>query len=297
MRTIDIGALNFSMPLPHSPARYVQFLRDAHALRRPIGLRGSYQALIGGMWSEMKDDGETSETIVQGNIYKYFNIDATADWFNVLKSEPADEGEKNSIRIPEHLKPHFQQLPFVFMPESHRMFVVLREGRAAISVGAVQRFFDVLSQQNELLSKYGRVEVTAEQSEEGLREVLRIPRLGRLTITLKRPNADDLREEEKAVMDRLSRQQAREQVIEYTADRNVSLKPDRETRVLARVARSNGSVVGVGQEEDGKRVERSTTRHPFTEKQVYEPKSQNVFSALAAKAREMLGAILQSGES
>lgn len=71
MKTIRVAALNLVMPPPHSPTRYVEMLKHSFRLHEAIELRGDYKGMLGGARGD--------EDLIQGELYKFFDLDPDAD--------------------------------------------------------------------------------------------------------------------------------------------------------------------------------------------------------------------------
>lgn len=116
-----------------------------------------------------------------------------------------------------------------------------------------------------------------------------MPGLRQLTLRVNRPNAD-VNSDRSRVFARMSRLNASEWKQSYKAARGVKLEPDNEVRRLAGVAADNGQVVGVGKDENNKRVEESTSDHPMVLTRSYDPDregAKGVFEGLSERLRKM----------
>lgn len=289
-RTLDFAALNIVISPPHRPDRYIELFQAAYRLRQPVPLRGDYVGLLGSCRVEKgKADGAT---ILSGQLYKFFELDRAAGWFNIAAHKPAEDDELATIRIPDNLKPHFQVLDYVFVPKGHRLIYVSRDRKESISPRQAQKFFNLLLNHSSLLERFGNVEVTVEPAREALERILAIKRLTRLTIEVNPPNPDDHQEAEQRLFKLLSEQRADRLRTELHSTHKSGLSLNEETKQLAKVAQSNGYVEGHGQTADGKTVDVSTEDHPLIEKAILDESVQTRSALLLEVARSLVSRLL-----
>jgi len=260
VRTIRISQINIAMENPHSPERYVELFRKATKIKTPINLRGDEAAILGPMdfktYKAPKDH-------ISGEIYKFLNIDETAQWFNTLKNEPATDEETSSIVIPKELRPNLKTIEFVFHPHDHKLFFINKDRHHTLSPQLAEKFFQQLFDLVCDKSDIPTVTVTAVPEKESIEEIFRIPTLRKIEITLARPNPDDFQAQERKFLKKLEKQNAKRIETALVALPGKSLKPDEETKILAEVAASNGKVIGYGLDSHGKSVIESTKDKPM----------------------------------
>jgi hypothetical protein len=283
MRTFRVSALNITMPLPHSPQRYVELFKTAYAQRRIVKLRGDYAGMLGGL--------ALDKDVVRGQFYKFFDLNLEADWFDLSKKQEADPEELAEIQVPPHLKPHHQSVDFVLFPQRHRLVFVARDGKEVLSPNMAKSLIERLFEDERLVERFGPVEITIEPKREQLRRILALPRLKKLSIQVLPPNPDDLDDAEQEVLDRMSQERAHRMTIELTSRHPNGLEPDNDHKVLARVAQSNGKVSAVGEDETGKVLNVSTSDHPYVEAVTYDPNVQSRNHALEVKGRSVMQAL------
>ena len=149
----------------------------------------------------------------------------------------------------------------MFFPKPHRMIFETRSPTgAALGPRSAAAIMVHLLNRRWLREKYGEVTVTIEPSHETLEQIFKIPQLRRLTIEVHQPNPDDLASLERKVRQKMATEKARILEQKLTAERGESLEPDVETKNLARVAASNGTVIGEGRDEEHQATKVSTTR-------------------------------------
>lgn len=221
-----------------------------------------------------------------GKIYQFTNLDRSEPWFDVNTLDEASEQDVKEIKIPEHLKPHLARFSYVFFPHGHRLYVQTRNKNRTLGIQSAQKFFRLL-----MASKSAPatppVEVTVEPERDTIAQILRIKYLKRLEISLVRPNPGDLDAAEKRLLRKLSRQDARQMDVKLYADSNNDLDPDEETIILAKVAASNGAVVGRGRDAANNAVMMSTVDQPWREVAHFDEDVQTEQAAMIAKSKEM----------
>jgi hypothetical protein len=284
-RKIPISALNIAMHEPHSPEGYVQLMQGLYRMRRIINVRSLTGVLIGSMYPLERNHPERG---LAGEIYQFTNLDQSEPWFDVNTLDEASEKDVKEIKIPEHLKPHLARFSYVFFPHGHRIYVQTRNKSRTLGIQTVQKFFRLLLA-SESAPATPPVEVTVEPDRDTITQILRIKYLKRLEISLVRPNPDDLDAAEKRLLRKLSRQDARRMDVKLYADSNSDLDPDKETVILAKVAASNGAVVGYGRDAANSPVKMSTVDQPWREVAHFDEDVQTEQAAMIEKSKEMHG--------
>lgn len=260
-RSIRISALNVAMHKPHSPQLYIALFKQAKRLNALITLGALHGAMLGSL--DGSDEEYKKGTFLTGQIYRFVKLDASEPWFNLQTSEAASDDDMGSVRIPTHLLPHLQRIDYAFRPDTHELWFISQDRQDRLGAQAAATFFQRLF---DLVYKQGnctQVEVTALPDNDTLENMLSLYKLERMTIDLKRPNADDGASEEARLLKRLEDQGVRRQETSMVASAGESIKPDKETRAMAEVAARNGSVSVVGKDADGLRVDESTVSRPM----------------------------------
>ncbi len=283
-RQLQFAAINVTMPAPHRPERYIELFRQAGELDNVVKLQGDWVGKLG----TLRYDNNTDDSIiVRGEFYKYIELVSTREWFNVLKGKPADQRELDQISIPEHLKPHFQYVPFVFFSKGHRIVMITRDKEDAISATQAVKILSGIFGASELLETFGRIDLVVEPSRDALDKILGMSMLRTLEIIVTPPNPDDFEEYERDLFKDLTNQRASSYQLTLQGEEGEGLVPSDKVRKLARVAQSNGKVSGVGGSR-GNTVHLSTTEHPLVEKTQYDPALEIRANVLLVKAREIL---------
>jgi len=292
-RSLSISAINIKMPVPHSAERYISLLRDVFQQRRSIRLGGDRVALLGSFRFD------ASPNLVFGEFYKYMDLDASGEWFNLESGQPAEEEDLEQIVIPDNLKPHFQFLPYVFFPRTHRLFYISKDGKETLSPAYAKKTLEGLFASELVTRQYGQIEVTVEPSFESLESILSMPQLKYLEIDVTPPNpGDDLDEEEQRLFEeqqvlfqQMSDQRASRYRVLLNTDHAQGLSPDLRTRRLATIAQSNGKVVGKGGPH-GRTKTVSTTQHPLVERTTFDSELQVRTDALLDRASAIMARML-----
>jgi Domain of unknown function (DUF4747) len=259
-RTIKISALNIAMHQPHSPMKYVELFKDAKKLNYLVRLGSLHGAILGSVYSP-KDGNPSSE--LTGEIYRFVKLDANEPWFNVETSDVASDDEVERINIPSHLLPHLQRIEFIFKPAVHELWFISQDRNDRMGPHAAAKFFQDLFDALVAAGRYPEIEVTALPDAETLDQMLSMSNLEKITIELKRPNADDAGSDEAKWLKRLEKQGIRKQTTELVAAKGSFISPDKETQTLAAVASRNGRVSIARRDTAGLRVEDSTDKRPL----------------------------------
>lgn len=290
LKKIEVGVLNITTH-PHSPEKYLQLFQDALAMKRVSVYRGSDHLTFGafsGIGEAEKIDG------IWGVFYIFVNIDTTGPVLNITNGEPivSKEGEV-TFPVPDNLKPNLKRVDFVFFPRGHRLFFSTKttplgtEPPRQVSARVLASGLYRLLNHPDLFEKYGEVNVYTENKAEIIADILRIPSLTKLNITITLPNDDDVSQQ----MERLSKKYQSEKIknVQHnlTGYKEDGLAPDEETQAMMQLASSNGRVTAIGWRGE-ERVEISTTDHPEILKAVYAPATESKLQALARIAKESL---------
>ncbi len=281
--TVPIGVLNVAMHEPHSEGRYVELLQDLYGLGKAVRTRGASGALLGKLYSDV--EGAFDHAVV-GEFYSFLYLDPDEPWFNLERNEEAVNEELNEIQIPQHLKPHLARFLFVFLTDSHRMYIQLKSGQRTLSINAVAKVLKVLLADMRM-DVYGAIEVTVVPAQDTVKNILGMAFLHTLQIELVHPNPDDNRDDERRLLEDLKRQKARRMKLELSSERHHPLEVDENVKVLAHVASTNGHVFGSGRDENDKRVEISTRDTPMIEMPIYDPRELSLIDFMLAQARRI----------
>jgi hypothetical protein len=216
----------------------------------------------------------------------YLNIDPTKQWFDKKENKTIKvDKDKNPPPIPDSLKPHLQEVYFLFFPKKHR--IVFEADN--LSPNSAFKLFEALINHPKITKKFGVADIHVESSKETIEKILKLSRLAILEIQISLPNPDDtgLSDEEK-ILARMNNEGSRTVFEKKTAFKGNSLTPDEQTKIMMKVARSNGRVYAEGYDEGEKRVVESTESHPLKDKEYYDPDELSVYKAFKLLAKRML---------
>jgi Domain of unknown function (DUF4747) len=280
---IPIGALNIAMHAPHSPARYVELFRRLYSMKKIVNARGVNGALIGNLYPLRKGQPEDGLT---GEFYQFIQLDAEEPWFDLLSKNEASDDDRQAIVIPDNLKPHLARFSFIFFPKGHRLYIQLKNKNRSFGIQTASIVMKgLLADQS--LEVYGPIEVTVEPEVDSVASIFKIPYIHELKIELVRPNPDDHQDAERELLERLEKQQAKKMTVSLTSSRSESLKPDEDTKILAKVAASNGYVYASGRDSSDQPIVRSTREMPWIEHAVYDSNLQSANEVLYQTAAQM----------
>ena len=258
-RLITIAEINISMHAPHSPDGYADLFRKVYRAQRVVSLGKLHGAMIGSMYGQ---NLRTLPATFTGEIYRFVNIDPSNPWFNTRTQKAATEDDVEEVNIPEHLRPHLQRIPFAFNLKRHRLYFVARDRGNSLGVSTAVTLFRKLFERFTADGTFPTINVTAIPEANSLEDIFAIAHLETLVIDLVRPNPDDGEDDEARFLKKLERQNSRRIRTTLLHESGKSLKPDSDTKSLAKVASANGKVVGIGKDAAGDKVEESTSDRP-----------------------------------
>lgn len=288
-KSITVSALNITMH-PHNPKKYISLIKKAEKLKKPIRVSGeTYLQLVRGIFSV---DVKNIENGIYGEIAKFTDIPKDANWINLKTESIAEEKDMEGVSIPENMKPNYAGFTFIFFPKTHQFFYEQKNGSFQLSPNYVAKFLEGLFELKEIKKDFGKVDVTIIPQKDKYEEILNIFELKHLTIHLTRPNPDDFGgDEDDHVLKLLDDENVGVQVIERKAVKGKSIKPSKNTKMLARVASTNGYVEGEGIAADGTRVSDSTKAHPLKHIFTYDPVRSGLFEAMHAAATKIMATL------
>lgn len=259
-KTVSYASANIVLH-PHNTELYSKLFKTAHSIKSVGFINRNRRARIGFI-----EDVVINRQIafIYGRLYFYAQIDPNQPWLDDKIDDIADEESLETIRKEiENLHPEFKAMRFLFHLHSHTLyFECLNEKSNTFSPGTVKKALDSIFSDNSIIEKYGETEITITPVTDAIDRILSIPTLNKLIIDLQKPNPDDWGEDEAVIAEKLDNMNAKRLKEELTkAAGEETLKPDKETTALARVASRNGSVEGIGYDNNKKRKE-STRSHP-----------------------------------
>lgn len=256
---VQLSALNITTH-PHSSENYSKLWIEAFGLNRAVKLHGDNWGMIGTAFSIVSDDPKKG---IQGDFYRFTNIDENADWFDVKRKEAVSPEEADDlVSIPDNLKPNLRRVRYVFFPEKHRLvFASSFSDNHMPSNLAVKLVSTILNDQR-LSDLAPNASVRAEQSKEAIDSIFSNIQLQHLKIVVEIPNGDDDGEDEESIESVLDEQRVKRVSVELTAQKNQAIQPNKRNKHLAYLAASNGHVEAKGVGADGESKQVNTEEYP-----------------------------------
>lgn len=282
-RRVTFAAINIALHAPHPMVRYVELLQKAFR-RRAIVRMGALHGIMLGSMGRPQEQGKTQ--LLSGEIYRFVKLDPDQPWFNAEKKEPATDEDVEAIKIPSHLLPHLQRVPFVFNARRHRLWYASRDAANSLAPTTATRFLSQLLQATALQHDFPEVSVTAVPESTSVEEILGLPGLEYLKIELVRPNPDSAESAEERWLRRLEEQHTTKAKLELFHAKNHAIEPDTETKEMAHVAATNGVVYGRGRTADGLPVEDSTAARPMLRHEFVDTNIETAADVLARLAAD-----------
>lgn len=181
-----------------------------------------------------------------GQIYKYAKINPERDCLNTKTKKVATDEEKRALIIPKHLRPHFIKIPFIFIPQGHRLYIQTKHKNDLFGITRAKKLFELLVQNAEIFQKFGDVEVTIEPDSAEVEKLINRKDIDKLIVDIVRPNPDDIGNAEQALFEKMKKRNLKKQRVEYTSTKYENLVLDNELKAEVKIAASNGKVVAEG---------------------------------------------------
>jgi hypothetical protein len=271
---LEVAALNI-VATPHPEGIYVSLLEAIAGEEFLLG--GSDRAKI-----TAPTEFEHPKGFYHGQVFVWAHIDTDQKWLNTEKDVAATDEEMEALEkaLPDNLEPNFRYFTYVLDVEEHILLLeVKNENGSRFSPKRAERMFSYLF---DAIPEGPGIDITVIPEDETLAKILAIPRLRKLEILVKRPNADDIGDDFNRIMASMQEEGAKSWKIEKVkAAKEKTLKPNEETKKIAAVASTNGHVSGEGTNESGEPVFESTEEHPKIRRiEVVTSSFQAIFSSL-----------------
>src|SRR5436190_367826 len=89
---------------PHSSRKYAELFETAMKFRpRPVKVRGDQYGMVASCFRVRPSDPTSP---LEGEMFRFTEIDLGEAWFNVLSANVATEDDLKNIKIPPHLRPN-----------------------------------------------------------------------------------------------------------------------------------------------------------------------------------------------
>lgn len=232
---------------------------------------------------------DSSRLPFEGVIGRFTDIPEDAEWLNTTTLKEADEEQKDSIFIPENLKPNYEAFFCGLFPKEHIFVFETFSESLRLSPRHVLKWLKLATKSKKTVERFGLIEVDLIPDYGVLEKILSSETLRKIEIVIRKPNPDDYTAEQfQAAEQRLERLQAKEERTEYTAEDDAFLDLDEETRALAKVGGENGRVRG-RLREDGAMKTVATDQQPLQEQELYDPDEASAM----AMFRNLAGRVLR----
>jgi hypothetical protein len=193
---------------------------------------------------------------------------------NIERNDIATIEELNSINIPDNLRPNGNRFSYIFYPDKHMVFYESYYDGFSITPKVVEKFFVNLFALDEIVEKFGEIEVTHFPDYQGLEEALKIPFKRRIEAIFKRPNPDTFAKQEAIFLKRMESKNVKKIEQNFIADKDNSIVVDEELETLSKIAAKNGELTIKGRDHQDRLVEYSTKDTLFTSTEYYDPKEE-----------------------
>ena len=290
-RKMVISVLNVTTH-PHSPDMYVRLFHRAATLKKPVKYLGDKHIIIGPPAAIIPGKFEEG---FRGTIYRFIDIDTSNAWLDLNQvQEVVSEDGSPVVDIPVGLKPNCQYTQFVFFPKGHRLFFISKSHKILFSESCLANSLERLFSDERIFEEFGHVNVSAVSTKESILQILKIPDITSLTISVTLPNADDLSHLQQDIIDRMQQQNVNKQMSVMRGVKQDGIKPDDMTIAYMGVALDNGYVVAEGYSGEEK-VIRKTADHPVKIPVTYDPEIETGILRLESVARAELPKLISRG--
>lgn len=286
IKNLTLSAINV-VQHPHSKERYIDLFKELNKNKNGIKILGQYYGQLSNI------DINIEEGYIQGEIYRYTEINKNAPWLNIIEhSQILDEEGKPKLLVEEHFKPNSKKIYFYFIIKHHRLVFDKKE----ISPKFIKNFFENLIANTNISKKLDinkqSIKITVEQSAESLEKILELHHINKIDLVIHRPNPDDLSDDlENGMKLRLENMNA-DTYMETIKSEHSSIEPDEILKKYMNVARSNGKVEVRGRNEAGKSITESTESHPLEVKTSYNQNIETYITAFKNHAFVLVSGIM-----
>lgn len=264
-RTVKLGAFNI-VTHPHSPANYLELFKQGRLLRQPIKVWGETYGILASVYHPL---GTENSTVITGEVFTFLQLDASLNWFDIIRGEEATDAQVDQVKIPTELRPHLRKIRYVLFPEDHLFVYTVEDATyGAISPTPMKNFLERLLNDNRLLekTKFQLVDVRLVQDRKALTAILKTVTLERLEIMVRRPNPGDTPgDAEQMVEQEMMEEELEELEIIKKASKEGGIKPNKRTLQYMEAAETNGYVKAKGISKNGEKREFNTQLSPLIE--------------------------------
>lgn len=289
-KKLQFGAINVTMQ-PHTPQKYIDLFKAVNKLGSAVHIAGDQYGLLAGVFKV--DTGKKYPCPINGDIYRFTNINKNSQWFNTLTNGFATDNEVDGVVIPEYLKPNSTRFSYIFYPEQHLVFYESYFDGNCMGPSKATKFFQNLFSQEVIVKKFGKIEVTHIPDKSELEQALSIPIKEKISFKLTVPNSDSLAKAERLFMKRMNKMNAETFDASYKAKRGLSIELDEDLTQMAYISAKNGSCSIKGRGHDARPVEYTTAKHPFQHTQYYDPDIESAYESFLREATSLKDEVLK----
>ena len=261
---------------PHPEGTYRSLFERA-ADRNPVKFRGERYARISPISS-------TEDGVFRGYLATWMEIDPSSP--SIQKSSLKQQSlAEAGIRLPDDIGFNSRLFLFAFRENGHALYVeTVNEDRQTLTPSTAKSAFSAILQDAKGDLEDVAVHIAARR--DAIDYVLGLPSIRKVVIDLNLPNPDDLSEDHRRILEEIEEMNAKrvEAAVTKKAGADTLILSERY-RVLADLAKDNGSVSAQGRDAEGKRQQRSTKDVPAKIEEEIEG-SDTGYGTIARVARE-----------
>ena len=230
---LEVAAINIRIPEDRE-RDYVALLKVLAGLKRGMKVYGDTAVAI------QSFDAKTRT----GLFSKFTEIDVSGDWFDVEEFAQAKPEDKESIQIPDKLRPNYSAFYFRIDPELHVVAFEIYSLSKSLSPRAVRRYFQQACMHPSVTRRFGNVQADIVNSFKDADRLLRLPNIKEVEFIIRRPNSDDIGEDlAAAIEEQLTSQNADEyHELIKSSGHGGGIKPNARSLRLGTVAAENGEM-------------------------------------------------------
>lgn len=268
---------------PHTPEGYQKLFETASDLNLISKYYGSKKCMIA---TARSLKSEIVADCIHGSFFSFSELDFTEDWLNLQNLDAVDPSEVEELRIPNHLKPELRAFRYVFDLRTHKLVFESKNTLGqSLSPRQLEKALNGIFSNTQIISEFGKVEVTVIPETEALEKILSMYSLNTLHYRVVKPNPDEDDYEDRLFASMEAQNiRSREEVLKKEKGAQ-TIKPDENTLKVLNVAKDNGYVEGEGKKANGDKEYDSTRSHPKQET-IYFNKDRSPLEVIAFKISE-----------
>lgn len=279
MKRMTLSAINIAIHPHPTPEVYERVFKRAAIYMKDrsqaIHIRGDQYATI--TYPLRVKSRVGGADAFAGDVLKFTEIRLDGDWLDLSTLEPKSPDDiKDSISIPEELRPNLHRFIYAIFPDTHKIFFQTEVGNSKTSPATILKFFEKLFDIEEIKDNAKKINLTLIPEKNKVDEILSIYELKKLKITLTKPNPDELDDLDLEFEKHLEQENADQYIQEYSSKKEEKLTPSDRTKAVAKLASINGEVWGKGKDREGKVITETTKAHNLEKKFRYSEKDNEL---------------------